>query len=74
MRKTLILVAAAVAVAPVLAQAGVPVAHKYKQPRSDAKPHVPVARATGSPGTANSANPAPNVPPIQTPQAPLRTP
>jgi hypothetical protein len=33
---------------------------------------VPTGMDTGRPGTANSANPAPNVPPIQTPQDPLR--
>ena len=35
---------------------------------------VPNRTTTGKPGTANSANPAPNVPPIQTPQDPLKRP
>ncbi len=33
---------------------------------------VPLGTDTGRPGSANSANPAPNVSPLQTPQDPLR--
>ncbi len=35
---------------------------------------VPLGTDTGAPGSANSANPAPNVSPLQTPQDPLRGP
>ena len=35
---------------------------------------VPLGTDGGVPGSANSANPAPNVSPLQTPQDPLRAP
>ena len=35
---------------------------------------VPLGTDTGPPGSANSANPAPNVSPFQTPQDPLKAP
>ena len=43
-------------------------------PSSSQVNRVPLGTDNGVPGSANSANPAPNVSPLQTPQDPLRTP